>query len=177
MTLTVEKQKMAMQTRVPVHGALGQAFDPRGDRFDVVQRFCAFRAYVGAHGFVRPRDNCVELTGDTIEKACKTDWDHMCCYSFNSIWVLWRAHHAVNMWFHQIRLTGGSWYHPYQNEPYHAQKGMRSLPGWYQGMPKTAICTLFGEAAIEAMRRAAGEDVDDEENEDEEEWDDLEDED
>jgi hypothetical protein len=127
------------------HHLLLYALDPENSLFDSVQRFTVFCGRFGrqTRKFGRPKDNCLEVQemedsdGDTLLSVCKTDGEHMLGYRFNSLWALWKCHHAVNNWFHHFRQQAGEWLHPYINEEYAEVPGDRAMPSFYESLPKT----------------------------------------
>jgi hypothetical protein len=108
------------------------ALDPHNSLFEIVHRFTVFRGYWDRtkKTFVRPNDNCVDLIEDDgLGGACKTDGEHTLGYGFNSLWGVWKSHHAVNRWMHHIRERAENWLHPYMNEKYaKEQKNRHRLP-------------------------------------------------
>jgi hypothetical protein len=130
-----------------VHHLLLYVLDPDNCLFDLVHRFTTFRGYWSrkSHAFCRPRDNCMEVKndldqdGDGLASVCKTDGEHTLGYMFNSLWSLWKTHHAVNSWMHHIRSRAGCWLHPYIKEKYAEAQEDRAYPAFYKTLPKTLV--------------------------------------
>jgi hypothetical protein len=128
-----------------VHHLVLDALDPRNCLFELVQRFTTFCGYLNRKTSTlgRPKDNCHELQemldpdGDGLGGACKTDGDHTLGYGFQSLWGLWKSHHAVNQWLHHIRKRAGYWLHPYTKEKYAEKQEDRQFPTFYERLPKT----------------------------------------
>jgi hypothetical protein len=133
------------------HHLVLYALDPDNCLFDLVQRFTAFRGYWNRQysTFGHPKDNCTEMQeeldgdGDGLSAVCKTDGEHTLGYGFHSLWGLWKSHHAVNQWLHQIRERAGSWLHPYTEEKYAEKQEDRAHPSFCKGLPKTLSEELY----------------------------------
>ena len=140
-----DPKDLPSRLRFRTHHLVLAVMDPDQVLFEPVHRFTAFCGYWNRseREFVRPRDNCFEVEEvlddeeDGLAGACKTDGEHGLGFGFHSLWAVWRSHHAVNQWFHQIRERAGFWLHALIEEEYAEEQEDREYPSFYQSLPKT----------------------------------------
>jgi len=127
------------EVSVMVHHLIVYAFDNLGQLYEWANKWTVWRGYLdkSKKTFSRPTCNLDQDAQDTVGGACKTDVDHALAYLFNCLYALWRCHHAVNQWFHQIRMTEKNWLHCPVDEPYLVSAADRGLPSFKKDLLKT----------------------------------------